>query len=373
MFKFFLYCSVFICFQQALAGDFTQQLKYFGNNSSTAVNTGQSFSIFSYRLNASETSNDFSAVANYELNTINNSGGIYADIDKHRLFNLSDTLASSNDRLSFHRLDRFFLTYKTSNTISRIGRQAVTWGNGFVFNNIDIFNPFSPLSLDKEYKTGDDMIYFQALDNRGDDWQLIYLPRRNDSGDISSHESSTAVKYHSIISDTEIDIMLAYHYDDNVFGLGISHAVADSLWRLDLTHTQTRDNANITTLVTNIDYSWVFLGRNIYGFLELYHNGFGNKDTISIDNINLNSRIQRGEIFMLFRNYLAGGLTIELHPLLSLAPTLIQDIDNNTTSLITSLIYNLKQNLVLSTALSHYYTTEQEDSNSLNLLLSYYF
>ena len=52
--------------------------------------------------------------------------------------------------------------FATDHVVMRFGRQAITWGNGLVFNAMDIFNPFDPAAVDKEYKTGDDMIYGQS-------------------------------------------------------------------------------------------------------------------------------------------------------------------------------------------------------------------
>ena len=33
-----------------------------------------------------------------------------------------------------------------------VGRQAVTWGNGLIFNPMDLFNPFSPVDIERDYK-----------------------------------------------------------------------------------------------------------------------------------------------------------------------------------------------------------------------------
>ena len=60
---------------------------------------------------------------------------------------------------------------------------------------MDIFNPFSPTAVDKEYKSGDDMLYAQWLFTKGDDLQLIAIPRHNTSGMVDFGESSFAIKY----------------------------------------------------------------------------------------------------------------------------------------------------------------------------------
>ena len=82
-----------------------------------------------------------------------------------------------------HRLDRLSLGYTSESLVMRLGRQAVTWGNGLVFYPMDIFNPFNPVAIDKDYKTGDDMLYGQWTTYQGNDWQMILLPRRDVAGE----------------------------------------------------------------------------------------------------------------------------------------------------------------------------------------------
>ena len=78
----------------------------------------------------------------------------------------------------FHRLDRLSLTFTPSWGLVRIGRQAVTWGNGLVFNPMDLFNPFAPTAVQRDYKIGEDMAYAQVPIGMAET-QLLYLPRRD--------------------------------------------------------------------------------------------------------------------------------------------------------------------------------------------------
>lgn len=347
--------------------ELTQHLKYhtayfdYSNLPPPSLNSSDTttYNTFNYRLNLSEKINSVKFDSHYQLSSLysNNHDLSYINPDRYKLFNLSASLYDNNEQVISHRLDRLFITYSTDSAITKFGRQAITWGNGLVYNVIDIFNPFSPTAIDKEYKVGDDMLYTQFLTSAGNDWQILYLPRRNKDLKLSQAESSFAIKYHATHSDVDFDVLLSQHYSDVVIGAGVSTALGETLWRLDITHTETSDNQQIISLVTNIDYSWIGFNKNMYGFVELYHNGFGNKNTIDPNNNNLNARISRGEIFTYFTNHLALGLNIELHPLLKISPSIIQDIDNNTTLLTVSIHYDWKQNLTLSSSIDHYYDT----------------
>ena len=83
----------------------------------------------------------------------------------------------------------------------KFGRQAITWGNGLIYNVMDIFNPFDPAAVDKEFKTGDDMLYGQYLLSGGNDVQGVMVFRRDPiTEDVEADQSSLAFKYHHMAS-----------------------------------------------------------------------------------------------------------------------------------------------------------------------------
>jgi len=252
----------------------------------------------------------------------------------------------------FHRLDRASIGYTSDNLVIRFGRQAVSWGNGLVFQPMDIFNPFSPNAIDKEYKTGDDMLYLQSLLESGDDLQMVLIPRRNQStNDIKKNESSLAVKYHSTLGDTDMDVLLSRHFGNNLVGIGFATDWKGAIIRGDLVNVWNSLDTRLSTVVS-INYSWVFSDLNFSGFIEYYHNG----DGISNENYNpinlankpeLLRQISRGEKFTLARDYLSAGLTVELTPRWLFTPLLINN--NNDGSRLTQWIINFdwKENLTL--------------------------
>ena len=91
--------------------------------------------------------------------------------DGLRLMDLTKTLHDGNEDAAIHRLDRLWLGYTGNKTVVRLGRQALSWGNGLFFSPMDLVNPFDPTTIDTEYKTGDDMLYTQYLRDNGHDLQ----------------------------------------------------------------------------------------------------------------------------------------------------------------------------------------------------------
>jgi len=71
------------------------------------------------------------------------------DSDDTKLMDLSSKIKEGDDYFTAHRLDRLNLNLDSDFGRVVFGRQAVTWGNGILFNPMDIFNPFSPYDTQK--------------------------------------------------------------------------------------------------------------------------------------------------------------------------------------------------------------------------------
>jgi hypothetical protein len=276
--------------------------------------------------------------------------------DDNRLFDLTHVISQDNNSILAHRLDRLYVDVTGSNAVARIGRQAVSWGNGLIYTPMDFFNPFDPAAVDKEYKTGDDMLYGQYLRPNGDDLQAVWVARRNSNGDISNDVDSIAAKYHGFVGDNEYDLLLAEHYDDNIFGIGSIINVGGAVWYGDITLTDTQTK-NVTSLVTGLSYSWVGRGHNISGIVEYFYNGFGLTDgdyspAALASNPDLVDRFTRGELFTLGRHYVAVSALIEITPLWRLTPNIFVNASDN--SFLAQLVstYDLKQDWQLLAALS---------------------
>jgi hypothetical protein len=254
--------------------------------------------------------------------------------DDRRWWDLTDEIQHTDDYLLVQRLDRLHLGYTGDALVVRFGRQAVSWGNGLIYNPMDVFNPFDPAAIDTEYKVGDDMLYSQYLTDSGDDWQFVQAWRRNDNGAVSSRVNSTAIKYHGFLEDgeQEYDLLLAQHYDQWMLGLGGAASVGGAVVRGDLTLTET-DHDWVASLVANWSYSWTWGGYNVSAVAEYFYSGFGlHKDDYSLQallsNPQLAQRISRGELYTLGRHYVASSLLLEVTPLLSLIPNVFVNVSD---------------------------------------------
>jgi len=276
--------------------------------------------------------------------------------DDRRLLDLTRTLSDTDNRFVAHRLDRLYINITSRKTVVRIGRQVLSWGNGLLYTPVDIFNPFDPAAVDKEYKNGDDMLYGQYLQQNGNDLQAVWVVKRNNEGKVSDKVDSIALKYHGFIGNGEYDLMLAEHYDDRVYSVGGLGNIAGAIWRGDITLTDTPDRT-VPSLVTSLSYSWTAGGHNVSGLAEYFYNGFGQADgdyspAALAENPELVERFLRGELYTLARHYVALSAMIEASPLWRLTPNLF--INASDRSFLAQLVssYDIMQNLQLLAAIN---------------------
>lgn len=253
--------------------------------------------------------------------------------DDTRFFDFTSIIHARDGYIVYHRLDRFFLDLSPNWGTVRVGRQAITWGNGLIFNPMDLFNPFPPTDIERDYKVGDDMVLTQFSFGRVGDFQALYVPRREaETGDVLWSQSSLAAKLHVPWNTTEFDLMAAKHFSDGVVGIGSTGYLGNAAWRMDGTVTvldDTRGKGEYLSLVANADYSWVLGEKNYYGFLEFYYNGLGvTTYGDALFDPNIVPRLRRGELFVLGRFFLTGHVTVELHPLFNLSFTSINNVED---------------------------------------------
>ena len=277
--------------------------------------------------------------------------------DRTRLFDLTTVHIDSGRWAALSRLDRLAVGFTSDKVVMKFGRQAVSWGNGLIYTAMDIFNPFDPAAVDKEFKTGDDMLYGQFLRDNGHDFQTVAVIRRDVlTEDVEADVSSLAVKYHGLFGTGEYDLLAARHYGESLIGAGGNLEIGGAVWQGDLVVTQTADDT-VASLVTGLSYSWIWGGRNVSGVAEYFFSGWGQADGCYSfrcleENPELLKRIARGEVFTLGTHYLALSAMIEVGPLFIVTPNLFVNLGDPSALLQVLFQNDLRENLVLVSSVS---------------------
>jgi hypothetical protein len=273
--------------------------------------------------------------------------------DDRRFLNLTRTLGEGEDWLVRHRLDRLVFSIRTERGAAlRIGRQALTWGNGLIFNPMDLFNPFAPTDVLRDYKAGDDMALVRLPAGSFGEFQAVYVPRRNPAnGHLSREESALGSRIHFVRGALEFDLTAGWNRENLVVGAGVAGYLGGAAWRADLIHTrlpkESRRSGYVSAVV-NLDHSWTMWGWNGYGFLEFFHGGLGDDDpAAAATDPDLAEALARGERFTLGRNYLAGQVRLEIHPLVNLLLTAIHNAGDSSSVFQPRVVWSMAENLDL--------------------------
>ena len=267
-------------------------------------------------------------------------------------FDLTDTLSRHGSFTASESIDRLSVAYTTPDLVVRVGRQALTWGSGLVFRPMDLFDPFSPLATDTEWKPGVDMLYVQTLFPDGGDLQFILAPRPDHiGGPVTADASSAALHLHINLFEHETTWLLARDHGDWVGALGVNGPLGGATWNLEAVPTMLRQGGTRVSAVANVSDAVTLLDRNATVFAEYFRNGFGvagGSPSFASLPQDLLDRLERGQVFDTRRDYLAGGMTWEVTPLFDLDPTLIVDLDDGSLLALLAATYSLGDNLTLA-------------------------
>ena len=272
--------------------------------------------------------------------------------DDRRWVNLTDPLNDGRRHRTLHRLDRLNVQWRSDKWAVTVGRQAVSWGSGIVFQPLDPFNPFAPTAVDRDYKAGDDLVLVERLFDNGHDAQLLHVFRRNTQGSLSGEVASTAAKWHGYAGSVEFELIAAQHYDTEFFGVSGRIPVGPAVLRSDIAMRRgisqigANDDWGLLGIV-NIDVAFPWRGRTVYAYAEYLHNDFGLTELpsplVSLP-ADLQAGLLRGEFFNLMRDYLAVGGSFEWHPLLTQQLTVIGNLHDNSSLVQVQFAYDVSQN-----------------------------
>lgn len=281
--------------------------------------------------------------------------------DDRRLLSMAGIINDDDSYTLYHHIDRLALTLQPSWATIRLGRQVITWGNGLVFNPMDLFNPYAPTDIERDYKIGDDMAFVELAPTDNSQVQLIYVPRRNPiSGEVEFAYSSVGGMANIQLNQFGLTFMAAEHYEDFIVGLGLTGPIGGAAWRINALYTfldDTTYNDNYVSLVANMDYSWSWFDWNWYGLVEYFYYGLGVDDNYTAASIDpdLLRRMDRGEIYTLGRHYAAASLSVQVHPLVTIYGTVIANLEDPSGSIQPRMIINLTQNLTTTIGGTIYY------------------
>jgi hypothetical protein len=219
--------------------------------------------------------------------------------------------------------DRLNLQAEIGRVRLTIGRQAITWGVNYFWPAMDLFAPFSPQQVDRDYKPGVDA--FRAVIPLGafSETEIIGAslgPRPSDNW-----AAGALTRVH--LGRADIGIMGGKFHRDTVFGAFVTAEVRGTGVRCETTWTESGDPRDHLIGHSRFVRASAGIDRQVTPqtsvTAEVAWNGFGASSAEDYPLLITSDRIQRGEVNAPGRAHAGMAVNWRLHPLLAVRNTMM--------------------------------------------------
>ena len=276
---------------------------------------------------------------------------------------MDQTISSGTDAGWRHRLYRGWVEAAGAGWTARFGRQRVAWGTGKIWNPVDILNPYQPTALEREERFGVDALLVrrglgavgaaEAVYGLGRSWvetDLLARARTNAAGaDVALMGGKVSGSTGSWMAggETALDFL-----EGNLHG--------------EWTYTVLETRTPFWRAMAGYEYSFssdppLGLLKDVWVDAEFFHNGRGRTDSRRYDP----GLLRTGREVALAKSYLGLALKKELHPLLSVELSVLQNLDDASRFISPAASWNAWRDLHLSAGLQAYAGRPQSEYGRL--------
>ena len=234
----------------------------------------------------------------------------------YRLTQLDWEITESDTFLYRHEIDRGLVAMHPKWGQVIIGRQGIGLGRGTIFSAVDIFAPFSPLEVDREWRRGVDAIRIERNITSTSSAELIGAFGQ------TWEQSALLGRARGYIGNMDAEVLLGKRAEDTMLAGVISAAVSDAEVHSELAffHTQERqpesglfcNRHEVVKFVLGSSYTFN-VGNGLTWLTEYHYSGFGLKDiedvSTQLENKDFLERIIRGDTQILGRQAIASQLS----------------------------------------------------------------
>jgi len=245
-----------------------------------------------------------------------------------RYFDLETTIIENDDLLVTAEFDRLNVRWERPGFRLIAGRQAITWGVTYFWPVLDLFAPFAPQRIDRDYKPGVDAV--RATIPMGDFSELEFVAAGQ--GQDMPDDFSGAGLARINLGRSDIGIMAGSFHTDTVVGSFITTDVRGTGIRGEVSYTESGDPADAQIDRETFVRATMGIDRQLNERLNLTAeaswNGFGADDPDGYLRIIVSDRFQRGEVNSMGRPYAGLSLSWQLHPLVAASAAVIGNLDD---------------------------------------------
>jgi hypothetical protein len=302
-------------------------------------------------------------LASPDSNLIAGGGLLPANLDApYRIDQLDEVVASSDDEAYTHRheIDRLYAAYDISFGERQgqftIGRQSIGMGRGVFFGAIDMFAPFSPTEVDREWRRGVDAAKLDVplADTVSCDLTAVLGETSDDSALLGR------VRGYSMDSGNDLGVVFGKRGEDSLIGLTTSFTVGEASMYIDVATFDIPEHGGDgqffgmdgVTSKAVIGVSHKLGGGDGPTLMAEYHySGFGVEDVSDLPMLPTDpfyQRLLRGDMQILTQQAVAMQLTWELSDVWSGGFTVIANPLDGSGVLQPALTWNFADNVTIA-------------------------
>lgn len=280
----------------------------------------------------------------------------------YRIRQIGGVLCQSVHFVDYHELDRASFAYQPKDINLTIGRQAVGWGRGTLFSAVDIFAPFTPLEINREWRRGVDAVRadLKLTDKTSVDLVSAWGP--------SWDKSALGIRLRGYVGFIDAELLLAKRATDVMYGVTSSAAIGDMEVHGEFAVFQTPgdvpgsgmfgDHDLVPKAVMGVSNNFN-IGTGLKVLLEYHYSGFGVNDTKSLPSLIANpdfqNRIQRGDTQILGRQAVALQATYTFNESWSGTFEILQSLTDSSGILAPSVSWDISDKMRLQGAVYYGY------------------
>jgi hypothetical protein len=244
-------------------------------------------------------------------------------------------------------LDRLNLHMESRGVRVVAGRQAITWGVNYFWPAMDLFAPFAPQRVDRDYKPGVDAVRTVFPIGAYSEVEIV----GSSLGRSFSRNRAVAGLARIHLGRADLGLMGGTFHRDAVLGSFITADIRGTGIRGEVTWTDSGDPLDEIRERNRFWRASVGVDRLLTPTLtmssEFAWNGYGAADPAGYPALLASDRFQRGEITSVARAYVGGSVSWQLHPLVSLNQAVLLNLADGSALLLPTLRWLAGNNVEL--------------------------
>jgi hypothetical protein len=234
----------------------------------------------------------------------------------YRLTQLDSEICGDEDYSYRHEIDRALIALHPEWGEVTVGRQAIGLGRGVLFGAVDVFSPFSPLEVDREWRRGVDAVRAEYRLSATTSAEVL------GAFDSSWEQSALLGRLRGYLGDVDGSLIFGKRAEDFMIGTAVSTIVKDAEVHAEVAVFDTPEaqpdgglwGNDHLVLKTVLGASYTFdVGTGLTVLVEHHYSGFGVKDAADaierlLDPV-FQERFLRGDTQILGRQALAAQVS----------------------------------------------------------------